>query len=101
MSLKKIIPVLSMAICITLVTPSFASSPNPATTNETPKEVMAKQIENRLVEIKNIDKTNLSSAEKKDLRKEVKGLKKQARSNGIYLSVGAIIIIILLLILLL
>lgn len=101
MSLKKIIPVLLMAMCITLVTPLFASSPNPATTNETPKEVMARQIENRLIEIKNMDKTNLSNADKKDLRKEVKSLKKKASNNGIYLSVGAIIIIILLLILLL
>ncbi|MEO5649341.1 MAG: hypothetical protein ABIR03_05375 [Ginsengibacter sp.] len=101
MSPKKIIPVLLMAMCITLVTPLFASNPNPSATTETPKEVMAKQIESRLVEIKNMDKINLSTAEKKELRKEVKDLKKQARSNGVYLSVGAIIIIILLLILLL
>lgn len=100
MSTKKIIPVLLMAMCLTLVTPLFANS-NPATTTETPKEVLAKQIENRLVEIKKMDKTNLTNADKKNLRKEVKDLKKQARSNGIYLSVGAIIIIILLLILLL
>lgn len=100
MTLKKIIPVLLMAVCITLVSPSYARE-NPASKKEVPKEVLAKQIETRLVEIKNMDKTNLTSTEKKDLRKEVKSLKKQARSNGVYLSVGAIIIIILLLILLL
>lgn len=101
MSLKKIIPVLLMSMCITLVTPLFAANNNPVPKTETPKEVLAKQIETRLVEIKNMDKTNLTSAEKKDLKKEVKDLRKQAKQNGIYLSVGAIIIIILLLILLL
>ena len=48
-----------------------------------------------------MDKSNLTKVEKKELRKEVKELKKQANKSGIYLSVGAIIIIILLLILLL
>jgi len=51
-----------------------------------------------------MDKTNLSSSEKKALKKELKELKTQATegsSRGVYLSVGAIIIIILLLILIL
>ena len=100
MSTKKIIPVLLFAFTVSLVTPVFASSTNPVKT-EVPKEVRAKQIETRLVEIRDMNKSNLSQAEKKELRKEVKSLKKEARSGGIYLSVAAIIIIILLLILLL
>ena len=68
---------------------------------EIPKEVRAQQIEHRLIEIRNMDKSSLSRAEKKELRKEVKSLKKEAATQGIYLSIGAIIIIILLLILLL
>jgi hypothetical protein len=69
-------------------------------TNEMPAEV--KKMLNRLDEIKKIDKTSLSSVEKKALRKEVRTINSQLRTtnNGIYLSVGAIIIIILLLILL-
>jgi hypothetical protein len=57
----------------------------------------------RLHEIKAIDKSNLSSQEKKQLRKEVRSLKTSLATinGGVYLSVGAIIIIILLLILLL
>lgn len=65
----------------------------------------------RLNEIKAMDMTTLSSSEKKDLRKEVRGIKKelnkgestsaQGNNGGVYLSVGAIIIIVLLLILLL
>ena len=64
----------------------------------------ADRILNRINEIKEMDKSNLSSSEKKELRKELKSLKKEAKSkgaNGVYLSVGAIIIIILLLILIL
>ena len=63
----------------------------------------AKVMISRLEEIKAMDKSNMSSKEKKTLRKEVRSIKKSlAQSNGgVYLSVGAIIIIILLLILLL
>ncbi|HZI68278.1 MAG: hypothetical protein ACTHNG_03740 [Ginsengibacter sp.] len=100
MSAKKIIPVMLMAFLISFVTPTFATNVTPVK-KEVPKEVRAQQIENRLIEIRNMDKSNLSRADKKELRKEVKGLKKEARHAGIYLSVGAIIIIVLLLILLL
>jgi hypothetical protein len=57
----------------------------------------------RLNEIKEIDRSKLNSAEKKQLRKEVRSIKSQlkAANGGVYLSIGAIIIIVLLLILLL
>jgi hypothetical protein len=101
MSAKKIIQVLCMSLCIGFVSPVFAGGRTPAAKTEVPKEVRAKQIENRLTEIRDMSRSGLSSTEKKELRKEVRSLKKEARSGGIYLSVGAIIIIILLLILLL
>jgi hypothetical protein len=57
----------------------------------------------RVNEIKEMDRSNLSSAEKKDLRKELRSLKHELKKSGkgVYLSIGAIIIIILLLILIL
>ena len=57
----------------------------------------------RLNEINAMDKSTLSHADKKALRKEVRNIKRELASSngGVYLSVGAIIIIILLLILLL
>ncbi len=57
----------------------------------------------RLNEIKDIDKTNMTAAEKRKLRKEVRKIKKdlKAVSGGVYISVGALILIVLLLILLL
>ncbi len=58
---------------------------------------------NRLEVIKAMDKSKLSIAEKRDLKKELRTIKKNLKvgNGGIYLSVGAIIIIILLLILIL
>ena len=72
---------------------------------ENPKEVPieVQAMFNRLDEIKAMDKSNLNSVQKKELRKEIKTIKSQLRTtnNGVYLSIGAIIIIILLLILIL
>jgi 4-alpha-glucanotransferase len=107
MKLKKIIPILAMAACTSFVTPAFAGIENPLTTTEqTGNANHDQQLMNRLREIKDMDKSSLTSLEKKALRKELKAMKKEARadrnrSGGIYLSVGASIIIILLLILLL
>lgn len=58
---------------------------------------------NRLHEIDAMDKTAMKGAEKRALRKEVRSINKELKTmaDGVYLSVGAIIIIILLLIILL
>lgn len=57
----------------------------------------------RLDEIKSMDKTNLNSSEKKNLRKEVKSINQSLKTvgGGVYLSGGAIILIVILLIVLL
>lgn len=82
-----------------------AKTIEPTSISSTPKEVPAevKTMLNRLEEIKEMDKSDLSRVEKKELRNEVKTIKKalKASGNGVYLSIGAIIIIVLLLILLL
>jgi hypothetical protein len=61
------------------------------------------KVEMTMEEIKAMDKSHMSKAERKELRKELREMKKEARAmgGGVYLSVGAIIIIILLLILIL
>ena len=57
---------------------------------------------NRLEEIKAIDKSELKSAERKELRAEVRKIKSTLRAagRGLYISTGAIIIILLLIIIL-
>ena len=58
---------------------------------------------NRMNEIKMMDKSTLNSLEKKELRMELKSMRKEMKhaQSGVYISVGAIIIILLLLIILL
>jgi len=101
-TLSLMIIVLSLTVFPTTI---FAKTTDPVTGSTTPKEMPAevKIMFDRLAAIKEMDKSNLSSAEKKELRKEVRDIKSSLRStgNGVYLSVGAIIIIILLLILIL
>ena len=55
----------------------------------------------RVEEIRNMDKSNLTSVEKRELRKEVKGIKENVKKSGqvIYISAGTILLIILILIL--
>src|SRR5450432_2151104 len=104
MKLKKTIALLVLAMCLTMVMPAFAADIAPVPTTEKPNnDARAQQLMTRLKEIRDMDKSNLTSSEKKALRKEVKEMKREVRrnQNGIYLSVGAIIIIVLLLILLL
>ena len=71
--------------------------PNPAEAAE------AKVLLLRLDEINSMDKSNLKPSDKKDLRKEVRSIKQQLKDlgDGVYISVGAIIIILLLVIILL
>ena len=67
------------------------------------QKVQLKRITDRVEEIRDMDKSNLTKSDRKELRKELREMKKEARAmgGGVYLSVGAIIIIILLLILIL
>ena len=94
-------------VTLACTAPIFASPTTPVTTTAiatAPSEdAKAEVLLNRLKEIKDMDKSNLSRAEKKTLRKEVKEIKTtmKASGNGVYLSIGAILIIILLLILIL
>ena len=105
--MKKITFYLMMMVLSLSVVPTqmLAAEKNPTSVSSNPKEVPAevKVLLNRLDEIKAMDKSSLNSSEKKELRKEVRAIKAELKStgNGIYLSVGAIIIVILLLILLL
>ncbi|MBK6264274.1 hypothetical protein JKA74_04435 [Marivirga sp. S37H4] len=103
--MKKLTIGLLTACLLVIVSPIQTSANSGA---ETPTENTATpahvtSLLNRLDEINNLSKEGMSREEKKELRKEVKSIKKElkATGNGVYLSVGAIIIIVLLLILLL
>ncbi|MBL0103254.1 MAG: hypothetical protein IPP51_05550 [Bacteroidetes bacterium] len=77
-----------------------ASTP---TTKNIVEEKRAQVLWARLNEIKEMDASNMTASEKRSMRKEVRSINSELKTlgDGVYLSVGAIIIIILLLILLL
>jgi hypothetical protein len=98
-----------MATCLSLTFLPLQS--NAATTAEPSSLVVtkpaeaaeAKTLELRLNEINAMDKSKMKSAEKKNLRKEVKTINHNLREigGGVYLSAGAVILIVILLIILL
>jgi hypothetical protein len=95
MMLLTLVPTTIKAETGTLTTP--ASTPIPA------ENAMVNTMVTRLNEIKMMDIKSMNSSQKKELRKEVRAIKSDLKKagEGVYLSVGAIIIIILLLILIL
>ncbi len=80
-----------------------AKDPSPKTSKDVVLSEEAIALLARLDEIKAMDFSDLSSKERKELRKEVRTIKSELRElgSGIYISVGAAIIIVLLLILIL
>ena len=101
MKLKKLLSTVLVVICISSSIPAFSTPMASEITANDPAKSIDPLV--RLQEIRDMNKQNLSTTERKELKKELKALKKEVRTskNGIYLSVGAIIIVILLLILLL
>lgn len=75
----------------------------PASTSTPAETALVNTMVTRLNEIKMMDIKSMNATQKKELRKEVRAIKSDLRKagEGVYLSVGAIIIIILLVILLL
>jgi hypothetical protein len=93
---------LLLIIMIALGAPAFAENVTPvaAAPTETPEEHL-QRLERRLEEIKAMDFDKLSRAERRELRGEVRAIKKEAKAiSGVYISVGALLIIILLIVLL-
>lgn len=105
---KSVILFLVILSVVSFSNPVMASEKEPrpntvATANkveEIPADVQI--LLDRLAEIKAIDKSELKSAERKELRGEVREIKSTLRAagNGLYISTGAIIIILLLIIIL-
>ncbi len=104
--MKKVtIYVMIFMISVSIIPNSvFATEKNPATISNPPKEVPVEVqvMFNRLEEIKAMDKSDMNRSEKKELRKEVRAINTSlaATNNGVYLSVGALLLIIILILIL-
>lgn len=102
--MKKLIYTLILMLTLsTAVMPAFANDSKPKTELTAAQQAELTRIMSRVDEIRAMDKSNLTKVERKALRSELKEMKKAANglNQGVYLSLGAIIIIILLLILIL
>lgn len=105
--MKKIVFCL-MATCLSLtILPLQSNAATPAASSlaasKPVESAEAKVLLLRLNEINAMDKSNLKSSDKKNLRVEVRSIKHQLREigGGVYISVGALLLIILLLVILL
>ena len=103
--MKKLSLFILMALFLSSAEAVFAKDARPADRREMTAAEQARlsQITRRVEEIRNMDFSTLSRTDRRELKKELQELKKEARvmKGGVYLSVGAIIIIILVLILIL
>lgn len=75
----------------------------PAKTDTKLTEAQATKLKDRVEEIRNMDKSNMSASEKLALRKEVKEIKQTVKKDGgyVYIGTGTLILIVVLLIILL
>ena len=85
---------------VSLADPGYDNNRNPASQQSAARINALMQ---RLEEIKEMDKSTLSREDKRELRREVRSIRREMKvlDEKVYLSVGAIIIILLILILLL
>jgi len=98
MNLKKIIPLLLVAMSLTVVTPVFASVEVPGTKTEKPADQRSQELNRRLMEIRNTDKSNLTKEEKKALKDEKKAIKKETKKgNGRILGLGLLGVVVVVL----
>jgi hypothetical protein len=94
--------VITLSFCV-CTTPVMATELAPVTQSSVPEEIPAEVriMLDRLHELKEMDKSGLTRIEKKALRKEARAIKSALRTtgNGIYLSVGALLVIIIIILL--
>ena len=103
-------------VCLMIIslgtTTAFANNSKPKFATETPaipdkkadklSEEEMSRLKNRVEEIRDMDKTNMTFKEKRELRKELRTIKETVRRDGGYVYIGGstlLLIIILILIL--
>jgi hypothetical protein len=87
---------------LSVAVPAFPVTEPVRAVVETPEETISR-LTKRLEEIDAIDKKTLTKEEKKELRGEVKEIKKEMKrvGGGVYVSIGAALLVLILLLILL
>lgn len=103
--MKKTLFVALLAIFSLSAMPALASkstvNENETTTENKLSEEEISAYKARLEEIRDMDKSEMTALEKKELKNEVKEMKERMRKDGIYFYLGGSTLIIIILILLL
>jgi hypothetical protein len=95
-----IFAMMMLFVVSTSIASPVSSTPTPLNpTTNTARTITSEEAVLRIQEIKKMDFSKMSRSEKKEMRHELKQMKRL--SDGIYLSGGALLVIIVLLILLL
>lgn len=97
--MKKLLAVLALFLSVQFAHATTGNDPKKELTEA--QKIRLVEMEERLEEIKSMDFKSMSKDEIKSVRSEMKEMKEEAKraGNGIYISVGAIIIILLILLL--
>ena len=95
---------LSSTIAFAANNDSKAKTETAAVLTKTENKLSAEEVAvltKRVDEIRGMDKSEMTSTEKRELRKELKGIKENVRKNGevIYISGGTLLLIILIIVL--
>lgn len=96
--MKKLLTFLILLGTMGFLEAAPVKKPNKDLTEE--QRILLKEMETRIDEIKAMDFNSMTKEEIKEVKAELKEMKKKADGHGLYISFGAIIIILLLLILL-
>lgn len=104
--MKKTIYFALLAIFSLGIAPVFASeksSKDVATTTEATTKLTEEEISNyrsRVEEIRDMDKSEMTSSEKKELKSELKDIKETMRRDGSYIYIGGSTLLVIIIILL-
>lgn len=97
---------IAILMIFTLSATTFASktdlkSTTPAATENKLSAEEVSRLNKRVEEIRSMDKSEMTNMEKRELRKESKGIKENVRKNGevIYISGGTLLLIIIIILL--
>lgn len=109
--MKKAILFVFIAIFTMSTSIAFANKPDsksasdnlavPDKTENKLSEEELSRLKNRVEEIRDMDKTNMTGTEKRELKKELKAIKENVRRAGGYIYIGGSTLLIIILILLL
>ncbi|MFO7825121.1 MAG: hypothetical protein R6V72_14365 [Cyclobacterium sp.] len=104
--MKKIAYFLSLVLLFTSFAPAaMAKGDEPSNEKESlsaEDQARVEQLDARMAEIKAMDFKSMDKEERKEVRKELREINKQAKDlgGGIYISAGALIVVLLLLLIL-